>query len=77
MAPAYASRYPRSSTVLIAPPAVEVISSRSSSEFENVPDIDRPGSSGAARVVISSDSSSVGDPDSPGCSDTPPRQMDP
>ena len=62
MALAYASWYPRSSTVLTAPPTVEVVSSRSSSEFAVVPDIDRPGPSCAARVVVSSGSSSVGDP---------------
>ena len=65
MAPAYASRYPRSSTVPTAPPTVEVVPSRSSSKFTVVLDIDRLGPSCAARVMVSSGSSSVGDPTSP------------
>ena len=65
MASAYASQYPRSSTVPTAPPAVEVVSSRSSLEFAVVPDIVRPGPLCAARVVVSSGSSLVGDPASP------------
>ena len=73
MAPAYASRYPRSSTIPTTLPVVEVISSRSSLEFAIVLDIDRPNPSCAARVVIPSDSSSVGDPDNP---DSLSSQMD-
>ena len=57
-------------------PQLAAISSRSSSEFVVVPDIDRPGPSHTARVVISSDSSSEGDPDSPCCLDSPPSRVD-
>ena len=73
MAHAYAGQYPKSSTVLIAPPAVEVISSQSSLEFTVVLDIDRPRPSCTAKVVIPSNSSSMGDPNSP---DSPSSRMD-
>ena len=49
-----------------------MVSSRSSSEFVVVPDIDKPGPFGAATVVISSDSSSMGDLDNSSGFDTPP-----
>ena len=76
MAPTYAHGCPRSSTVLTPPPAVEVIFSRSSSKFVIVPDIDKLGPSRAARVVISSNSSSKGDPNNPCCPDSPLSRMD-
>lgn len=64
MASAHSSCYPRSSTIPTLPLAVEVVSSQSSSEFAVVPDIDKRGLSGAAIVVISSNSNSMGDTDS-------------
>ena len=71
MAPAHSSRYPRSPTVPAPPPEVEVVPSRSSLEFTVVPDIDQSGSSETSMIVISSDSSSIGDTDSSSSSYTP------
>ena len=56
------------------PPTIETDSTQSSSEFAVVPDIDLPGPSRDARVILPSDSSLTGDADglslldSPSCS---------
>ena len=72
MAPTYVHRYPKSLIAPTLPPAVDVISSQSSSKFTVVPDINKPGPSRTTRVVISCDSSLEGNLDSPCCPDSPP-----
>ena len=71
MASAHSSRYPRSPTVPAPPSAVGVVSSRSSSEFVVVPDINQSGLSETSVIVISSDSSLMRDTDSSSSSYTP------
>ena len=72
----YASYYRRSPATRTPPLVVEVSSSQSSLEFAVVPDLDRLGPSRTVGVVVSSDSSSGEDPDSPYCPDTPPSERD-
>ena len=63
MAPAYASRYPRSPPAQSPPPVEGIGSSQPSSEFAVVPDLDRSGPSQVAKTPTTLDSDSSGDSD--------------